>query len=227
MRKLLFLILSILLSSTLTLSAAYKGEMTRHFDLQAGYETASSITVTPIPAQSQSYIAGMPFSIEDELVTGESELGREIASWTLLSNVDFNIIVSGSGWNSNDPKMYPVDESGERKKHLNADGIESIYKGLDYYLTFRFQLGYVKDGKEYSSPVTDFEYHSADGSTTYNTLTDGYGYEDGLNSFIGTVNGSIFFRFDEQSSLRIKDEQDPLPEGDYLAYITITLEDKT
>ena len=70
MRKLLFLILFILLSSTL--SAAYKGEMTRHFDLQAGYESASSITVTPIPAQSQSYIAGMPFSIEDEIVTGES-----------------------------------------------------------------------------------------------------------------------------------------------------------
>ena len=201
-------------------NAYYAPEMTRHFDLQAGYDSASSIHITPIPAQSQSYIAGMPFSIEDPIVTGESDIGREIATWTLLSNVDFNIVVSPG---KDGGKMYPIDrETGEPYK--NEDG-KYKYEGLDYTLTFRYQLGYVRGDSEYDAPVSLFTYESTNGHTVFNELTDGYTVND-ENNFIGTVNGSIFFKFNDTSSTRIKTDPDSLPAGDYMAYVTITLEDK-
>ena len=214
---------SLILSLVLVLAninAAYVSEMTRHFDLQAGYESASAIHITPIPAQSQSYIAGMPFSIEDPIVTGESDIGREIATWTLLSNVDFNIVVSPGEYGG---KMYPIDRAtGEPYK--KEDGTYK-YKGLDYTLTFRYQLGYVRGDSEYDAPVSLFTYESTNGRTVFNELTDGYTVND-ENNFIGTVNGSIFFKFNDASSARIEDESDSLPAGDYMAYLTITLEDK-
>ena len=201
-------------------NAYYAPEMTRHFDLQAGYDYASSIHITPIPAQSQSYIAGMPFSIEDPIVTGESDIGREIATWTLLSNVDFNIVVSPG---KDDGKMYPIDRAtGEPYK--KEDGTYK-YKGLDYTLTFRYQLGYVRGDSEYDAPVSLFTYESTNGRTVFNELTDGYTVND-ENNFIGTVNGSIFFKFNDASSYRIENEPASLPAGDYMAYLTITLEDK-
>lgn len=214
---------SLILSLVLVLAninAAYVSEMTRHFDLQAGYESASAIHITPIPAQSQSYIAGMPFSIEDPIVTGESDIGREIATWTLLSNVDFNIVVSPGEYGG---KMYPIDRAtGEPYK--KEDGTYK-YEGLDYTLTFRYQLGYVRGDSEYDAPVSLFTYESTNGQTVFNELTDGYTVND-ENNFIGTVNGSIFFKFNDASSARIEDESDSLPAGDYMAYLTITLEDK-
>ena len=201
-------------------NAYYAPEMTRHFDLQAGYDYASSIHITPIPAQSQSYIAGMPFSIEDPIVTGESDIGREIATWTLLSNVDFNIVVSPG---KDDGKMYPIDRAtGEPYK--KEDGTYK-YEGLDYTLTFRYQLGYVRGDSEYDAPVSLFTYESTNGKTVFNELTDGYTVND-ENNFIGTVNGSIFFKFNDASSYRIENEPASLPAGDYMAYLTITLEDK-
>lgn len=214
---------SLILSLVLVLAninAAYVSEMTRHFDLQAGYESASAIHITPIPAQSQSYIAGMPFSIEDPIVTGESDIGREIATWTLLSNVDFNIVVSPG---KDDGKMYPIDRA-TGKPYKNEDGAYK-YKGLDYTLTFRYQLGYVRGDSEYDAPVSLFTYESTNGHTVFNELTDGYTVND-ENNFIGTVNGSIFFKFNDTSSTRIKTDPDSLPAGDYMAYVTITLEDK-
>lgn len=214
------LILSLVLVLA-NINAAYVSEMTRHFDLQAGYESASAIHITPIPAQSQSYIAGMPFSIEDPIVTGESDIGREIATWTLLSNVDFNIVVSPG---KDDGKMYPIDRAtGEPYK--NEDG-KYTYKGLDYTLTFRYQLGYVHEGGEYNAPISRFIYHSSEGHTVFNRITEGYKEDNEENTFIGTANGSIFFKFDDTSSTRIKTDPDSLPAGDYMAYVTITLEDK-
>lgn len=214
---------SLILSLVLVLAninATYVSEMTRHFDLQAGYESASAIHITPIPAQSQSYIAGMPFSIEDPIVTGESDIGREIATWTLLSNVDFNIVVSPG---KDGGKMYPIDrETGEPYK--NEEG-KYKYEGLDYTLTFRYQLGYVRGDSEYDAPVSLFTYESTNGKTVFNELTDGYTVND-ENNFIGTVNGSIFFKFNDASSYRIENEPASLPAGDYMAYLTITLEDK-
>ena len=52
------------------------------------------------------------------------------------------------------------------------------------------------------------------------------GYTGEGNAFIGTANGAIFFRFDETSSSIIKDPDNTLPAGDYMAHVKITLEAK-
>lgn len=224
--KRLALLLAILASILAPSWAAnYQAEMTRFFALQAGYEEASVLTITPIPAQSHSYVSGMPFSIEDEAVQyqNENSRGREIASWSVLSNQDFNIRIEG------DP-MYPVDEKGEKKKYDEINGYE--YEGLGYILTLQYRLGYVVDGEEYSTPETQIEFNSTQGNQIYTTLTEGY--TGGANEFIGGVDGAIFFRFDEASSKRIADnpgepatnDSEGLPSGDYLAYVKITLESK-
>lgn len=214
MRKAHLIILLILVLANV--NAAYVHETTRHFDLQAGYGETSSINITPIPAQSQSYVVGMPFSIEDQLVTDKTGRGREIATFTLLSNTDFNIIVEpGRG---TDGKMHHVNSLGEPVK--NDDGTYE-HEGLDYVLTFRYLLGYVRGDSEYDAPEETRIYYSKNGKTTYSDITTGYTAGQG-NDFIGTANGAIFFRFDENST----DMIESLPEGDYMAYLKITLEDK-
>ena len=213
MRKTHLIILLILVLPNV--NAAYVHETTRHFDLQAGYGATSSINITPIPAQSQSYVVGMPFSIEDQLVTDKSGVGREIATFTLLSNVDFNIIIEPA--EPHDGKMRHVDDV------RNEDGTYE-YDGLDYILTFRYLLGYVGDGNSQSSRKSEFTYESRNGTEIISDLTIGYTGKE--NDFIGTANGAIFFRFDETSSSIIKDPNNTLPAGDYMAHVKITLEAK-
>ena len=84
------LVIFLLLLSFSSFGKEYSLEMTRRFSLQAGFDSAMDISITPIAAQSQSYIAGMPFSIEDGQVQYQNtSQGREIARWNVLSNTDF------------------------------------------------------------------------------------------------------------------------------------------
>lgn len=217
MKKRVF-ILILLSFVTFFITAGYKSEMTRHFDLQAGYESAWSLNVEPIPAQSLSYVAGMPFSIEDPMVLGKSSQGREIATWSVLSNHDFRIRIYGSRWNG---KMYPIDAStGEPYKDAN-DSFR--YQGLDYILTFTYRLGYVDSAGQQQTVSGDFQYRSSQYEDFFYIVGE-HTHEEEANAFIGSVDGSIFFRFDEQSVERIVEQQDTLPPGDYMAYVTIELE---
>ena len=209
------LVIFLLLLSFSSFGKEYSLEMTRRFSLQAGFDSAMDISITPIAAQSQSYIAGMPFSIEDGQVQYQNtSQGREIARWNVLSNTDFNIKISGT-------KLFPVDETGQ---------MMTTKKGLDYYLVFDYRLGYVTASGQYEATGTE-EYYSANGTEYFTDLTEGYTGD--VNAFIGGVDGSIFFRFDEASSVRIASDssndsssEDYLPPGDYHAEVTITLEGK-
>ena len=219
MKKRVF-VLILLLFVTFFITAGYKSEMTRHFDLQAGYESAWSLNVEPIPAQSLSYVAGMPFSIEDPMVLGASSQGREIAKWSVLSNQDFRIHIYGSKWKG---KMYPVitgEEGGViQNPDYNGDG-------LDYILTFTYRLGYVADGVEQTADG-DFQYKTSEGGgENYFSIVSKHTTGEGANAFIGSVDGSIFFCFDEASANQIKNNGDALPSGDYMAYLTIELESR-
>lgn len=217
MRKIHLIILLIFVLANV--NAAYVHETTRHFDLQAGYGATSSINITPIPAQSQSYVVGMPFSIEDPMVTDSTGFGRQIATFTLLSNVDFNIIIEPAA--SYDGKMRHVDAKGEPV--MNEDGSYE-HEGLDYILEFRYLLGYVGEGNTQDSREGEFTYESRIVTKTISDLTMGYTGEG--NAFIGTANGAIFFRFDDKSSDMIEDPNNTLPAGDYRAHVKITLEAK-
>lgn len=214
------LVLILLSLVTFSFGEGYKSEMTRYFDLQAGYESAWSLSVEPIPAQSLSYIAGMPFSIEDPMVLGASSTGREIASWSVLSNVDFRIHIYGRNGNG---QMYPVI-IGEDAGVIQNPAYQG--DGLDYILTFTYRLGYVTNGVE-QTVDGEFEYKTSENSgESYFTMIDAHESGEGANAFIGSVDGSIFFRFDEASADRIENQGDTLPSGDYMAYLTIELESR-
>ena len=202
-RVLVMILLSFVIFS---ITAGYKSEMTRYFDLQAGYESAWSLNVEPIPAQSLSYVAGMP--------------GREIAKWSVLSNQDFRIHIYGSEWNG---KMYPVitDENGGMIKNPDYTG-----DGLDYILTFTYRLGYVADGVEQTADG-EFQYKTSEGGgENYFSIVSKHTTGEGENAFIGSVDGSIFFCFDVASANQIKNSGDALPSGDYMAYLMIELESR-
>lgn len=219
MRKTHLIILLLILVLP-NVNAAYVHETTRYFDLQAGYESAWSLNVEPIPAQSLSYVAGMPFSIEDPMVLGASSQGREIAKWSVLSNQDFRIHIRGSEWNG---KMYPVitDENGGMIKNPDYTG-----DGLDYILTFTYRLGYVADGVEQTADG-EFQYKTSEsGGESYFSIVSEHTTGEGANAFIGSVDGSIFFCFDEASANSIENDGGALPSGDYMAYLTIELESR-
>ena len=219
-RKSVFiLIFSFILASFCFAVAPYKMEITRHFTLQAGYEAAAEISITPVVAQGQSYIAGMPFNIEDKQVQhGVTEQGREIARWDVLCNTNFNMKVSGT-------KLQPVDINGNVKEGFEDDG-------LDYNLTFTYTIGYVDADGTQRTATGEKVYYTADAqSGEFVGLIPTHTEDQALNQFIGGVDGSIFFVFDDSSSKRIQSpdsddstHEDYLPPGDYLATVTVVLE---
>lgn len=216
-RKSAIISVLLLFASVCFAAAPYKMEITRHFTLQAGYDNAAEISIEPVVAQGQSYIAGMPFNIEDKQVQhGQTEQGREIARWNVLSNTNFNMKVSGT-------KLLPVDENGD---------VQNQIKGLEYYLTFTYSIGYVDASGEQRTATGEREYYSADASSgEFVGFIPSHTEDSTLNQFIGGVDGSIFFVFDEKSSTRIQSDEsdsstseDYLPSGDYKATVTVVLE---
>ena len=76
------------------------------------------VNVVPLAAQTQSYIMGMPFSVDDALVAYDYGLeGRQIATWSILTNVPFTVSVNA-----------------EDLKHTEQE------KSLPYYLCFNYSL---------------------------------------------------------------------------------------
>ena len=97
-RKMVLSILAIILI-LLPLSAVQTQMVTsRPLELQAAYGEVTALSITRIAAQSEMYMIGMPFDIEDNFVQyGATEQGREIAKWSILSNTKFKIqIISAS-----------------------------------------------------------------------------------------------------------------------------------
>ena len=80
--KKLILCLFILTTILLPCTAVIEEVRSDSFTIQAGYGQVCDIIIEAIPAQSMSYIAGMPFDIEDAIVSynsSELEGGRTIA----------------------------------------------------------------------------------------------------------------------------------------------------
>ena len=206
----IFLVLSELLFG-------YTAHTIKSFTLQAGYDEAADITITPIAAQAQTYLAGMPFDIESQQVWyGYTEHGREIAKWSILSNTDFDLKITTD-------KLFPVNEDGS---------IREGYEGLDYILEFQYILGYMTDAgvaSIESSIICD----SKDGETIVEDLAAGFiKGSEGSPYFIGGVDGSIFFYFDSDSTALIKNavgnpNDASVPAGTYQATVTVSMESKS
>ena len=199
MRKAYLMIVAILMSVALH---AITEPISDSFMIQAGYEEACSVVVHEIAAQSASYIGGMPFNIEEDLVQYHSDdVGRRIATIDIISNTRFRMTVTSDG---------PM-------KH--SDGMATV-SPLDYILTFQFLVGYYESGNINENATTTVRYRSAGGDTSWTI-----GASPDPDTFLGTVDGAIYFMFDQNASSFIAGSDDnTLPPGNYDSTVTITVE---
>ncbi len=199
-KRIIFILILMLSISSLAAETKIK---TRSFRIQGGYSQVMDLAVTPVPAQTQSYIVGMPFNIEDTYVQwGTTEKGRLIANWNFLSN-EPNVTLK-----------------------ISADPLRSATRTsnpLDYQLIFTGNLNFYDANGNSSSEEIEIV-HTADSSTeqTYQLAS----LEIQNESYIGEVNGAIYFMFTEESSAYLNGNPDynELPAGDYVAEVRLTLE---
>ena len=132
MKKILLIAL-IILGLSAPAYSDYVSARTKEFTLMAGYAEVLYLEIDEIPAQSNQYIAGMPFNIEDyQVQANETEHGREIATWNLLTNTsEFDLKIWGT----------PMTYVGEQENKTD----------LHYYLNIQYVLGYYLPGGSISS----------------------------------------------------------------------------
>ena len=199
----LFFVLSVLCLSPF--SAAETKEYMKSFRIQAGVGEKVSIHVERIPAQTTSYVAGMPFNIEESFVkyTNADYQGRLIANIDILSNTKFDLEIVAK------PMTHTTEKSTE----------------LDYYLTFEYELGYQTSGGISNAIPSVFRFHSANQQKWIWSEQVNADILDG--TYVGNVDGSIYFKFDETSSAAIEAEKGKakgnLPAGNYSATVTINI----
>lgn len=228
MKKLIFaLILTI--SVIATLSATISNPISKPFKIQGGSGTVLHITITPISTQATSFLMGMPFDIEEDLVQyRKMKEGRSIANWSMVANTDFKIKVK-AGLLTSEGTYTPTE------------GSEDAHAELSYIMTFEYSFGYYDSNGNISNLSGNFSLNNETGSGSYiNPKTgssasvtwtpDKYFVFDFLPSDIdttglsGSVDGQVYFMFTENSTSRINNQGDTVPVGDYYAYVTVTLE---
>ena len=93
------IIAMIIIICSLSLSAIDLDNLNHRYDsfmIQAAYKKACDVVVHDIAAQSTSYIAGMPFNIEEDIVAYHpDDVGRRIATIDIISNTRFRLECSG------------------------------------------------------------------------------------------------------------------------------------
>lgn len=209
MKRNKLLILLMILFSPLFLSGAIESVKSESFKIQAGFGDVSEVYVTEIPAQSSSFLEGMPFNIEDTIVKySNGGRGRTIAHFNVISNLNCKIAVDAENlkWESN-PENPMANTPAE----------------LSYILNFDYNVAYTAtDGSvQYSANDTGF-------SVASNKKGEGEPLFTGVipeNTYLSIMDGSISFMFDEATSNRIHNTPDDVPVGTYKGKVIITLED--
>ena len=210
--KKLILCLLILTTILLPCTAVIEEVRSDSFTIQAGYGQVCDIIIEAIPAQSMSYIAGMPFDIEDAIVSynsSELEGGRTIARFSILSNTPFKISFEG------EPMRY-MSMDGENE-------YSTAYTDLHYYLYFDCTIGIYQNGVLIPRGQEIFSYLSRnDEEQSWSpslSLID-------KDSYVGNVEGNIRFMFDEETTSFINNEANDvnLPPGTYGAEVYVYIE---
>ena len=190
-----------MISSLYSADTTYSSELTREIQLQGAYDKVVSIEFDEIAAQSQGELSGIPFNIQDQTVQAESGNGRAISRWNIITNTPFTLRVSCDG-------MFHEDVI-EKKKPLN------------FSLTFTYDLAYYVSGNE----------ESYKGSFTYSTDPESNGDENNVinmipedvvpdtNTFIGSVDGLVYFKFNTFS--KDIDIDELYPPGNYYADVKV------
>ena len=204
MKKIVTILLMLFISLML-----FAETRTASIQLQGAYQSALNMSIDPIAAQTESYLAGMPFNIEEEFVKYSlNSDGRAIANWNVLSNTKYKIYIKVED-------MFHVDD----QNHANP---------LSYHLTFTYNLSYPEHLSQYDN-AGSFLITSGK-STTHNAtsptkisivnksqnpqLTDNYyevdffdGMGDVKGGLTGTVDGRVFFKFTQDSTKAIEDDK--------------------
>ena len=125
------LLLSIIFSISIVAAlSAISNPVTKPFKIQGGSGTVLHISITPTSTQATSFLMGMPFDIEEDLVQyGKMKDGRSIAKWSMVANSDFKIKVSAGLLTS------------EETYQLSKDS-ETLYAELPYIMKFEYSFGY-------------------------------------------------------------------------------------
>ena len=200
--KRLFILISIISVLCCALSAVdTQQSYTRSFRIQAGVGEKVSVNVDRIPAQSTSYVAGMPFNIEEDFVqyTNPSFMGRLIANIDIIANT-----------------KYDLEITAQPMHHTTMDSVD-----LNYILTFEYTIGY--EGAS-NSTLSTFRCNS--GSPQYWRWDDEIGASVAPGSYVGNIDGNIYFKFDDSSSSQIRtlgDAEGELPPGNYSSTVTIVV----
>lgn len=200
---------------------------TKRLSIQGGIDTTLFVNVVPLAAQTQSYIMGMPFSVDDALVAYDYGLeGRQIATWSILTNVPFTVSVNAG------PLTHTTDQK---------------YR-LPYYLCFEYSLSYYGiDAANPSSINSIFVIKSTDNNDTVEEMPDAYSkygtYKEIIHTnnekitlipsadysshLVGSLDGMIYFKF-AQNTMSQSSRGDGLLDsalgGDYVAQVTVTVE---
>ena len=209
MKRNILLILLMILFSSLFLFGAIESVKSESFKIQAGFGDVSEVYVTEIPAQSSSFLEGMPFNIEDTIVKySNGGRGRTIAHFSVISNLNCKIAVEAENlkWESN-PENPMANTPAE----------------LSYILNFDYNVAY-------TAPDGSVQYSAND--TGFSVVSDKKGEGEPLftgtipkNTYLSIMDGSISFMFDEATSNRIHNTPGDVPVGTYKGKVTITLED--
>lgn len=235
--KKLCLILMILISGIFMLHSDYAHQMSKPLELQAAYGQVAYVSVTPLPAQGQAYIQGMPFNIEesyvlstvynenDEPIILGSENGRLIANWSMITNTKVKLRISTT----------PM-------KHVSNTSATA----LSYYLHFTYLAGYTDaSGDEISLNTEYFNIPMKNNDPVSVIKSDvpvsGYtntyevdpfaeitNFANDETSYIGSLDGGIYFQFDGNStqmidSQRANPDSTSVPAGNYTAQVLVEL----
>lgn len=229
MRKILLTFILFIILSSMFLGAVTPAT-SKAVKIQGASGSVLHISITPLSTQSTSFLLGMPFDIEEDLVQyGVMKEGRIIAKWSMVSNTNFDISVKADLLTS--------------KNTYIKDGI-SVHAEMPYIMRVYYSFGYYVSANEISSHTGYLLLNNETGlgsivdesgavESTVTWTTDKWFIFDFLPDDIaegglsGNIDGNITFMFTESSTNTISSSPDTVPSGNYSAVVTIKLEAKT
>lgn len=199
MMKRFLLVCSILIAAVLSVFAAtYSSDLSRAIQLQGAYREVVSLDFEEIAAQTQAYLIGMPFNIQDQTVQSSAGEGRVISRWNIITNTPFTLRLSSEG-------MFHEDDLVVKQNELL------------FNLKFSYNLSYYINGVAKSSEAS-FTYDSESGTTGGISLVPAGEVPDS-STFIGSVDGLVYFKFVTSSS--DIDNDTTYPPGKYYANVKV------
>ncbi len=223
MKRYLLLLAIMLAAASIHASANSTHQFSRPLMIQGARGAALTLDVTPIASQSEGYRIGMPFSIEDVQVQSTNKTtGRTLAYWSLIANTEFSIDVEAR-------LMRHIDhEEVTLPYRMTFVSDVSLANGNSEEVTFYFDLGSKSDpcGISLQSAPDPKVTKNAD-STLYSfDFLSGLDTGLGEGKFIGSLNGSIDFKFSDSVTTAELADDDAYPVGQYQAEVVITLKEK-